>query len=90
MKSKLVAATLFSLTAAVVVTYPAYQSLGAPFQIDSKPVIDVLTSNHIVNEKPRIEVVFVLDTTGSMSGLIAAGSQSPWPMTQSGWPCARY
>jgi Mg-chelatase subunit ChlD len=78
MKSKLVAATLFSLTAAVVVTYPAYQSLGAPFQIDSKPVIDMLASNHIVNEKPRIEVVFVLDTTGSMSGLIDAAKEKIW------------
>ena len=29
-------------------------------------------------EKPRIEVVFVLDTTGSMSGLIEAAKQKIW------------
>ncbi len=32
----------------------------------------------IQSEKPEIEVVFVLDTTGSMSGLIAAAKEKIW------------
>ena len=31
-----------------------------------------------VNEQPKVEVVFVLDTTGSMSGLIAAAKDKIW------------
>ena len=31
-----------------------------------------------VEEKPKVEVVFVLDTTGSMSGLIAGAKAKIW------------
>lgn len=36
------------------------------------------TSAHFQNPKPRIEVCFVLDTTGSMSGLIEGAKQKIW------------
>jgi len=77
MKSKLIAVTLFTMTAAAVVTYPAYQSIGANL-LGNDPVIDLPVIDPIVNEKPRIEVVFVLDTTGSMSGMIDAAKEKIW------------
>ena len=77
MKSKLIAVTLFTMTAAAVVTYPAYQSIGANL-LNNDPVIDLPVIDPIVNEKPRIEVVFVLDTTGSMGGLIDAAKEKIW------------
>ncbi len=45
---------------------------GAPS--DETPGVDKLN----VTAKPRIEVVFVLDTTGSMGGLIEAAKQKIW------------
>lgn len=83
MKSKLIAVTLFTLTAGAVVTYPAYKSIATTLHIHNNPVIDVPVINPIVNEKPRIEVVFVLDTTGSMSGLIEAAKEKIWSVASS-------
>ncbi|MBW2389176.1 MAG: VWA domain-containing protein, partial [Deltaproteobacteria bacterium] len=46
------------------------------------PLIDdpiVSPIDHVlINERPRIEVVFALDTTGSMSGLIDGAKQKIW------------
>jgi Mg-chelatase subunit ChlD len=36
------------------------------------------TVNPVVNEQARIDVVFVLDTTGSMGGLISAAKEKIW------------
>jgi len=43
-------------------------------------VIDPVTIPPVAgaNQRPQIEVVFVLDTTGSMSGLIAAAKEKVW------------
>jgi hypothetical protein len=63
MKSKILGIALFGLTVAAVVYYPQLQARNIP--------VDTHVQNHIVaNEKPIVDVVFVLDTTGSMSGLI--------------------
>jgi Mg-chelatase subunit ChlD len=40
--------------------------------------IPVSVDRSLVNEQPRIEVVFALDTTGSMSGLISGAKQKIW------------
>jgi Mg-chelatase subunit ChlD len=72
MKAKLIALALFAFTTATVALLPAYQSVGGINPADP-PVIDPLT-----NDRSRIDVVFVLDTTGSMSGLIQAAKEKIW------------
>jgi Mg-chelatase subunit ChlD len=74
MKSKLIAFALFAFTSAGIAFYPALQSIGAIRQ----PPVDPL-----VNDKPRVEVVFVLDTTGSMGGLIQAAKEKIWSIATS-------
>ena len=70
MKTKLFAVSLFSLTAATVALFPLQQTTGA---------VPVLTITQPVKiEQPKVEVVFVLDTTGSMSGLISAAKEKIW------------
>ena len=76
MKSKIIALALFAFTTATVALLPAYQTIGGitptnPTVID--PVIDPAAS-----QRARVDVVFVLDTTGSMSGLIQAAKEKIW------------
>ena len=73
MKSKLIALALFALTTATVALLPAYQSAGGITPIDPLPV-----TGPAPNERSRIDVVFVLDTTGSMGGLIQAAREKIW------------
>lgn len=71
MKTKLLGIALFVLTLATVVYYPSLmaKNIGANLPIDQ----------HIVrNDKPRVDVVFVLDTTGSMGGFIEAAKEKIW------------
>ena len=44
------------------------------------PEVTIVTpkANVLVAEQPRIDVVFALDTTGSMGGLIAGAKQKIW------------
>ncbi len=72
MKSKLIALALFAATTATVAFLPAYHSVGGITPADP-PYVDPLT-----NERSRIDVVFVLDTTGSMGGLIQAAREKIW------------
>jgi len=72
MKSKLIALALFAITTATVALLPAYQSAGGISPVDP-PAIDPAA-----NERARIDVVFVLDTTGSMGGLIQAAKEKIW------------
>jgi uncharacterized protein YegL len=72
MKSKLIALALFAVTTATVALLPAYQSVGGITPADP-PVIDPVS-----NDQSRIDVVFVLDTTGSMGGLIQAAREKIW------------
>lgn len=70
MKAKILGIALFALTLGAVVYYP---SLNAK-HIDSSPI------EHIVAPvgNPKVDVVFVLDTTGSMSGLIQTAKEKIW------------
>ena len=72
MKSKFIALALFAFTTATVALLPAYQSIGGITPADP-PVIDP-----VINDRSRIDVVFVLDTTGSMGGLIQAAREKIW------------
>ncbi len=80
MKTKFFAITLFALTAATVVFVPLKQSTGAitPLPMDPVVVPDVPTTHQQFNQRPKVEVVFVLDTTGSMGGLIEAAKEKIW------------
>ncbi len=71
MKSKLLGIALFGLTLATIVYYP---------QLSAKNMqIDPPIGHHITtNDHPKIDVVFVLDTTGSMGGLIQTAKEKIW------------
>jgi Mg-chelatase subunit ChlD len=70
MKSKLLGLALFALTLGAVIYYPSLKAKN----IDPDPI------GHIVAPigKPKVDVVFVLDTTGSMSGLIQTAKDKIW------------
>jgi Mg-chelatase subunit ChlD len=71
MKSKLLGIALFGLTLATVAYYP--QLIAKNIQTDP-PIKQHITAN----QKPIVDVVFVLDTTGSMSGLIQTAKDKIW------------
>ena len=81
MKNTLIGTALFVLTAAAVAFYPARkkQRVG---RRDVKPR-GASTSDPVRIAKPKIDVVFVLDTTGSMSGLIGAAKDKIWSIATS-------
>ncbi len=68
MKPKIISIALFLFTAATVIAYPQLKENSIKTDV---PVIPQ-------GDKARIEVVFVLDTTGSMSGLIEAAKEKIW------------
>ena len=70
MKSKILGLALFALTLGAVIYYP---SLNAR-HIDTTPIEHIVAPAGI----PKIDVVFVLDTTGSMSGLIQTAKDKIW------------
>ena len=77
MKTKLIALTLFSVTAAVVAAYPAFETRDLERQVptpDTNPVQPLLAQH-------RIDLVFALDTTSSMGGLIEAAKEKIWSIT---------
>ena len=76
MKSKIFGLALFVATAVAVVLVPLRQSTGAIKQ-PSK------TNSAQLQDSAAIEVVFVLDTTGSMSGLIQASKEKIWSIASS-------
>jgi Mg-chelatase subunit ChlD len=81
MKTKLLAIGLFTATAATVTFFPAVRQAVATTMkgLESPPTaVDPIVQPISANQKPAIEVVFVLDTTGSMSGLIAAAKEKIW------------
>ena len=71
MKSKILGIALFLLTLGAVVYYPQIMAKNVPVN----PPID----HHIIaSQNPKVDVVFVLDTTGSMSGLIQTAKEKIW------------
>ena len=71
MRVKLLGIALFVITLGTVAYYP---QLMAKTNTDVPPPID----RHITSNKPVVDVVFVLDTTGSMSGLIQTAKEKIW------------
>ncbi len=72
MRSKILVIALFALTLGAVIYYPALKART----IEPKPV----PVAHIVAPQgtPKVDVVFVLDTTGSMGGLIQTAKEKIW------------
>lgn len=70
MKSYLLMLVLFVLTTAVVAGLPGRNQEGPP---EPQPLA----------QPPRIDVVFVLDTTSSMGGLIQAAKENIWSIASS-------
>jgi len=77
MKTKLIALSIFVATAATVTFIPTLQSASA-----NQPPVSFIPPVEVTQaaqqDHPKIEVVFVLDTTGSMSGLINAAKEKIW------------
>ncbi len=71
MKTKLLGIALFGLTLAAVFYYPQLNAkhIGVDPTDDPGPVL---------TQSPRIDVVFALDTTGSMGGLIQTAKEKIW------------
>jgi Mg-chelatase subunit ChlD len=79
MTSKILALALLGCTAAGVVLYPAYQGIGTSNVAPSHPVAgNQHPGSALTGDRPKVEVVFVLDTTGSMGGLIQAAKDKIW------------
>lgn len=76
MKTKLIGIALFALTAAAVVLVPLRSSTAT---VQATPAVQ--TGG--ISDTARIEVVFALDTTGSMSGLIEAAKEKIWSIATS-------
>ncbi|MCB1902988.1 MAG: VWA domain-containing protein [Gammaproteobacteria bacterium] len=74
MNTKLIAIALFTATAAAVAAYPAIEAFDA-----KKTIANPLASrNPQQQHQPKVDVVFVLDTTGSMGGMIEAAKEKIW------------
>jgi len=74
MNQKLAAAALFAVTALIVVLFPGIRATLAALESPQAQSVHVVAPP----TRPRVEVVFVLDTTGSMGGLIAAAKEKIW------------
>jgi Mg-chelatase subunit ChlD len=70
MKTKLLGIALFAITLGAIAYYPSLMAKN----IEVKPPI----GHTITRQHPKIDVVFVLDTTGSMSGLIQTAKEKIW------------
>jgi len=71
MNIKILGIALFGLTLGAVVYYPQLMAKTTPID---PPIIPHITAS----QNPKIDVVFVLDTTGSMSGLIQTAKEKIW------------
>ena len=71
MKTNILLAGLVFTTVGAVLVYPTLRG-------QATPVIHTETSIAAPTATKRVEVVFVLDTTGSMGGLIAAAKEKIW------------
>ncbi|HBH35454.1 MAG TPA: hypothetical protein DDW45_03375 [Gammaproteobacteria bacterium] len=77
MKSQLIAFTLIAATASGIALYPSLQNAATLPAVSNNPV-KLPPIAAIANQQQHIEVVFVLDTTGSMGGLIKAAKEKIW------------
>ena len=75
MKTKVLGIALGALTLGTVIYYPELMA--------NSPPLDTAGGNRnlaqrLATERPKVDVVFVLDTTGSMGGLIETAKEKIW------------
>jgi Mg-chelatase subunit ChlD len=71
MKIKIAGIALFALTIGAIIYYPKLQAKNV--------TVDPGTTSYLAtDQRPVVDVVFVLDTTGSMSGLIQTAKEKIW------------
>jgi Mg-chelatase subunit ChlD len=78
MKIPLIGTALFVVTAATVAFYPALANRSS-MPPSTRPMVE----HPLAQQRPVIDVVFVLDTTGSMTGLIDAAKEKIWSIASS-------
>jgi Mg-chelatase subunit ChlD/cell division protein FtsB len=78
MKSKIAAVAIFVFTAGGIAFYPAMKNMAAVVEPPSQPVNHLPEERPDTLQRPKVEVVFALDTTGSMGGLIQAAKEKIW------------
>lgn len=79
MRTKVLAIALFTLTLGAAVFYPQLQATsGATPGATPGTMGTQVTPTVAAAQKPQVDVVFVLDTTGSMSGLIQTAKEKIW------------
>lgn len=71
MKITLLAAALVAATFGAILFYPSTDAKHAGNPPPTDPLV-------LPQDKPKVDVVFVLDTTGSMSGLIQTAQEKIW------------
>lgn len=79
MKTRLLVSALLLSTAALVYAWP---HADAPSPANPQPVAAVQAPAANTAARPVVEVVFVLDTTGSMGGLIQAAKENIWSIAR--------
>jgi Mg-chelatase subunit ChlD len=84
MKTKIATIGLFGLTLAGIWLYPQFETGAAVANPPPQTSVNPSPPNQANNvQRPRIEAVFVLDTTGSMGGLIEAAKEKIWSIASS-------
>lgn len=71
MKTQLAGVALFAVTMITIALYPTAHSTAGATAVQTAPLT-------IPPATPRVEVVFALDTTSSMSGFIGAAKEKIW------------
>lgn len=79
MRTKVLGIALFTLTLGAAVFYPQLRAApGAKPGITPATIGAHVTPIVTAAQNPKVDVVFVLDTTGSMSGLIQTAKEKIW------------
>ncbi|MEJ2456373.1 MAG: VWA domain-containing protein [Candidatus Thiodiazotropha sp.] len=78
MKSKILAAALFAFTAGGIAAYPAMKNMTAHTGTPAQGITHWPEQTTAAITRPKVDVVFALDTTGSMGGLIQAAKEKIW------------
>ncbi len=78
MNTRIIGTALFALTLGAVAYYPQLQAKSVNVDPQIDPKIDAQIDLHSTAQRPVVDVVFVLDTTGSMSGLIQTAKEKIW------------
>ncbi len=75
MKARIIGLALFAVTLGAIVYYPQLHATIIPVD---PPVDQPVDNPAVIAEHPKVDVVFVLDTTGSMGGLIQTAKEKIW------------